>query len=197
MTLFHLARHARHTQQDHILAGRTCDPPLSRVGCGEAHHLAELMIERRPAALYSSPRLRAFETARAIAEAARLAVSIHQAFDEIDFGDWSGARINALSCDARWRKWNDARATARCPGGESIADVLARVLAGLHDLAERHPAETVAVVSHAEPIRTLVLHCAGGSFGDFLEVDIPTASIVSVAWNGGAPRLAERAEAAE
>lgn len=178
MTTLHLIRHARHTLQDVILVARTCDAPLSSQGRADAAHLAR-QVGPGLAAIYSSPRRRALETARAIAQVAKTPLSIEPAFDELDFGEWSGRTYSMLDEDPRWRDWNAARASARCPGGESMADVLDRVSRGFCAIAAPETG-AVAIVSHAEPIRAVVLHCSNRSFNDFAAVEAPTASFVTI-----------------
>lgn len=196
MTLFRLIRHARHARQDDVLAGRSLDAPLSLVGRDEAARVARQIGHPGIAGVFASPRRRAVETAQAIAAVARQSVEIAPEWDEMDFGAWSGATFAALAQDPRWREWNERRATARCPGGETMAEALERVLSGLRRLALLRPGHEVVVVSHAEPIRALALHCLGLSFNAFATFDIPTASALSVEWNGDGPRLvAERREA--
>ena len=53
--------------------------------------------ERAPAAVYASPLERTRETARPIARRLGLRVRTDRGLLECDFGEWTGARLNALS----------------------------------------------------------------------------------------------------
>jgi len=95
----------------------------------------------------SSPARRARETAAALG----LLVSSDPAFNEQDFGDWTGRSHEEIRRDSEavydefWR----AAAGNRPPGGESFVEQIARVRAGIEAL----PAGDVIIVAHAGTIR--------------------------------------------
>ena len=68
-------------------------------------------------------------------------------------------------------------ATERPPGGESMADVLARVGAALDALVERHPGEDVVVVSHGGAIRAAVAHALAVDAGRALHLSVYNLSL--------------------
>ena len=59
--------------------------------------------------------------------------------------------------DPQWRRWNQYRAFTRTPAGDSIREVQERVLAHFRKLEQTFDAETIAIVTHAEVIRSVVL----------------------------------------
>lgn len=98
-------------------------------------------------AAYCSPARRTVETALALGLA-----PVHDAsFREQSFGAWTGRRHTEIARelgDAYEIFWRKA-ATNRPPGGESFADQIARVAAGLSAL----PAGDVILVVHSGTIR--------------------------------------------
>ena len=54
-------------------------------------------------------------------------------------------------------EWNEARATARIPGGESMMQVQARAVAELVRLRDNHPGARIALVSHADVIKSVLI----------------------------------------
>jgi alpha-ribazole phosphatase len=98
-------------------------------------------------AAYCSPARRTVETALALG-----LDPIHgDAFREQNFGAWTGRRHSDIASelgDAYAIFWRNA-ATNRPPGGESFADQIARVAAGLAAL----PAGDVILVAHSGTIR--------------------------------------------
>ncbi len=74
---------------------------------------------------------------------------------EIDFGDWEGRAWSDLP-RAQLDLWAADVAGYRMPGGESFADVVARVGEALTDLREPH-----LIVSHGGVIRA-AWHLLGG-----------------------------------
>jgi broad specificity phosphatase PhoE len=75
-------------------------------------------------------------------------------------GTWEGLRradILARSPeDAAHHQGWESDPTCAPPGGESFADVQARVVASVQDMAKRHAGVSVVVVSHVGPIKALL-----------------------------------------
>ena len=57
----------------------------------------------------------------------------------------------ALEDDPAWRRWNEERGLARCPGGETMAEAVARSCDFLFSLP---PGEAICV-THCDVIRAL------------------------------------------
>ena len=72
-------------------------------GRHEAGLLAGALADRPLAAVVSSPRERALQTAAPIAATQGLAVLEDAGFDEIDYGDWTGAAFASLEGTPAWR----------------------------------------------------------------------------------------------
>jgi broad specificity phosphatase PhoE len=161
---------------DHVLCGRMKGVGLDSHGNVQAKRLADALSGKSIDLIQSSPRLRAQQTARPIAQRLGLALETTEGFDELDAGEWTGLSFQALKADPRWREWNTRRGSARPPGGESMAELQARVVAHLNSLRHRSR-ELVVIVSHAEPIRAAILHYRHMSLDRFSEVSVEPASI--------------------
>jgi broad specificity phosphatase PhoE len=172
-----LIRHAAHVELGRVLSGRRRDVALSREGLEQAEIVADLLGTAPMAAVYSSPRERAWYTARDIAEPHGLTVQIHDALDEVDFGTWTGMSFADLEQELAWHEWNKARGSARCPGGESMTEAMRRALGALEAIAERHPGETVAAVTHCDIIRAVIAHALGLPLDNLLRFDVDPASV--------------------
>ncbi|MFW5947215.1 MAG: histidine phosphatase family protein [Gemmatimonadota bacterium] len=182
----------RHASADHVgrrLAGREPGVHLDERGRAEAAALARLLADTPLATLHTSPRERATETARPIAHALGLEPVVDPAFDEIDFGAWSGRTLDALEGDPEWEAWNRFRSTARPPGGETMAEVLARALDGVRALGAAHPDAWVAVVTHCDVIRPLLAHFAGMPLDLLLRLEVGTASVSAIELHPWGPRI--------
>ncbi|MCA1577335.1 MAG: histidine phosphatase family protein [Acidobacteria bacterium] len=156
MTIFYLVRHASCNGLGEKLWGRREGVCLTENGKAEARQLAERFREVKLNAIYSSPLERARETAEAIARLGGFEVALSDAFNEIDFGNWTGRSFAQLAGDERWRSFNTRRSITSIPGGESFLDVQARVVAELKRLSLEHPDERVAIVSHADVIKAAI-----------------------------------------
>lgn len=133
-------------------------------------------LERHaPTAIFASPRRRTQETAGIVAERFGIDVTTAVELDEIDFGDWTGARFADLAADLRWSAWNAHRATARCPGGESQAEAQARALAFAFEAAAS--AERPLLVTHCDIIRSLLCWEERRSLDDIHSVSCEPGSL--------------------
>lgn len=176
-TTFFLVRHAAHALLDRVLVGRMPDVRLGEPGREQARRLGRRLAGESLNAIYSSPRERCRETADAIAQTCGLPVAIAPDFDEIDVGEWTGCAFSALQNDARWQAWNTARSSTRCPGGESMPEVEARAVRGLATLQESASDGRIAIVSHSDVIKAIILHHLGLSSDDFGRIEVGPASI--------------------
>ena len=184
-----LVRHATCAQLDRVLLGRTIDEPLDLRGEGQARALARRLIAFPELAIHSSPRRRARHTAGIIAAQRESVVTIAPLMDEVDFGSWSGRTLAALADDAQWQRWNQYRAVTRTPAGDSIRDVQARAMAYFRKLQQTEDARTVAIVTHAEVIRSVVLLAMQASAEDYRRVQISPASMTLLSIQGTQLRL--------
>jgi broad specificity phosphatase PhoE len=173
--IIYFVRHAIHALVTQALCGRS-DTPLSYEGRAQADSLAAQFSRKQIDLVQSSPRRRAGETAKPIAAATRNVVQTVGQVDELDTGEWTGRSFESLSADPRWDAWNSAREEARPPGGESMGELQARVLAHLEVLRSCGKRSAV-IVTHAEPIRAALLHYLAMPLRRFAEIQIDPASI--------------------
>lgn len=188
MTVFYLVRHALHDRLGHAIAGRT-DVALSDAGHAQARRLAERLSRERIDAVQTSPLLRTRQTARPIAERLGLEAEPVPAVVEIDFGEWTGRRFDELEADPRWRRWNAMRSTSRAPEGETMIEVQARFVDHLSRLSRERPGGRVALVSHGDPIRSVLAHWLGMPLDLFLRLEVSPASLSVIGLDEGGPRV--------
>jgi ribonuclease H / adenosylcobalamin/alpha-ribazole phosphatase len=177
---FLLVRHAAHVELGRVLSGRRRDVALSPAGLEQVAILADLLGTEPLAAIYSSPRERAWYTAREIAEPHGLKVISDDRLDEIDFGDWTGRSFAELEGEPLWSAWNEQRATARPPSGESMAEAIERAYAFLTEAAAEHEGAAVVALSHCDIIRGLIARILGLSLDNILRFDVDPASVSRV-----------------
>lgn len=178
MTTFLLVRHGAHDWLARGIAGRLPGVSINPQGWLQAEELVRRLDGREIAAICSSPQPRAQETVAPLAGRRRLPVRSLDAFDEIDFGEWTGLDFAALERDgARWRQWCERRSQAQPPGGETIRQVQERALGGLEQLRERHPAGAVLIGSHGDVIKAVIASVLGMSLDELERFEIAPASI--------------------
>ena len=189
MATFLLIRHGLTDDVGVRLSGRAPGLHLNREGRAQAAALADSLEGVRIAAVFSSPLERAIETARPIAERRGLSIEIAVGFSEFDFGEWTGRTHAELQTDPTWQRFNAVRSTTRPPGGESMLDVQCRAWAALVNLDERYPAAVVAIVSHGDVIRGVLLEAAGIPLDFVHRVEISPARISILQFSRGGPAV--------
>ncbi|MGD9127543.1 MAG: histidine phosphatase family protein [Planctomycetia bacterium] len=147
----------------HILQGQRSDPPLSALGEDQAARTSRLLAEVPFTAFYSSPLLRAVQTAQVIAEPHGLEVTPVDELIEVDVGKWDGwdwGRIERETPEA-YRAFLDDPSVHPYYGGETSADVLRRGDPAIRALCGRHLGETICIVAHNVMNRTFLANLLG------------------------------------
>lgn len=189
MTRFLLIRHGMTDLVDKAVSGWTPGVHLNDEGRAQAAKLAERLAGAEVKAIYSSPLERARETAEPISRRFGLEVQIVEEVGEIVLGEWTGRELSDLNNEPLWRRFNSLRSLTRAPGGETQLETQARMIAALERLRERHPSQTVAVVSHGDPIKSAIAYYAGIALDLFHRIEISVASVSVVAVGDYGPRI--------
>jgi probable phosphomutase (TIGR03848 family) len=177
MTTFLLIRHAQTDSAGTALSGRMGGVHLNEEGRAQADELARHLRRIQVAAIYSSPLERAKETATPLAARFGIEVQSLNEIGELNFGDWTGHRLDDLAGDAQWHRFNAMRSMARIPGGEMMIEAQARMIAALERLRLAHGDETVAIISHGDIIKAAVAHFLGVPLDLFQRIEVSPASI--------------------
>lgn len=184
MTRILLIRHGATDLLGRTLYGRMPGVHINSEGRAQATALAQGLRRRyRLAEVISSPMNRALETARPLADAQALAVSLDEAFNEIDFGSWMGKTFEELHNVDLWKRYYKFRATTRPPEGESMMNVQSRAWEGIARILERHEHEqdaSAAVVTHGDVIRALLLLVLGMSIDHIHRIEASPASVSEI-----------------
>jgi broad specificity phosphatase PhoE len=139
------------------------DIALSDAGQARADAVAGALAGHAVAAVYASPLERTRTTAEIVAKRHRLDVRTDTAFRDMGFGAWEGLTADEVaerSPDA-WRMWRTAPHALATHEGERLADVADRVGSALARLQQAHAGSTVVLVTHAVPVRLIVLAALG------------------------------------
>ncbi|HKV17426.1 MAG TPA: bifunctional RNase H/acid phosphatase [Mycobacterium sp.] len=178
-TRFLLLRHGQtqlSTQRRYSGRG---NPALTEVGRGQAEAAAEYLGKRGGIdAVITSPLQRAHDTAAKAAEALGLDVTVDDDLIETDFGAWEGLTfLEASEQDPQLhRKWLRDTSVPP-PGGESFDSVAERVQRVRARVISEHAGETVLVVSHVTPIKTLLRLALDAGPGILYRLHLDLASL--------------------
>lgn len=169
---------ARHGQTEYNRLGRfqgQQEVPLDETGREQAQELAQRARAYGFQALWSSPLLRARETAAAVSAAVGLQPREDARLMETDAGDWTDrtfAEVMAQAPDA-FAAFVAGDAGFAFPGGESFAEQEVRVSAALEEVA-LGPLPAL-VVCHGMVIRAAL---SARSNGEYTFERVPNAAIV-------------------
>ncbi|MEX3559540.1 bifunctional RNase H/acid phosphatase [Corynebacterium sp. LK2522] len=171
------------------------NPPLTELGRRQALAAAQALASRfgtgedcQVSAVVASPLGRCQETARAVGEVLGLDVDTDDGLIELDFGAWekltfSEAHERDPQLHAKWLK-DTAVAT---PGGESLQQLHRRVRQAREKLVKRYAGKTIVLVSHVNPIKSLVAQGLGGGPSLFERFFLDLASLSEAEfWDDGA-----------
>lgn len=172
-----LIRHGTTPRVGKGLTGWLPGHSLDENGRKQADHLSGRLAAVPLTAIYSSPLERAAETAAPLARRLGLEVQIREEFGEVHFGDWQGKDFGEIERDSRWSPFNSYRSFTRPPGGEMMLETQARMVRGLLNLLEAHENEIVAVFSHADAIKSALMHFLGIPLDFHTRLEILPASI--------------------
>ncbi|WP_138310577.1 MULTISPECIES: histidine phosphatase family protein [unclassified Clostridium] len=179
----------RHGQTDWNVQGRIQgrqDIPLNAAGRSQAGMLALGMKERPVSAVYSSPQLRAMETARALAEDQGVEVISVPELVEIGYGNWEGRTAQDILTRERklYEEWWQHPATVAPPGGETLNQVDARCKKAW-DRIKREMRGDTAVVAHGGTLAHFIVHLLEGR-QDAEEIVVGNASITTMEYDPAA-----------
>ncbi len=164
--------------------------PLNQNGESETKRLADLLRSRSIHALYSSPVLRARQTADILASTVQLPVRVDRGLTEIDVGEWVGRFWVELADDLVRQKFYASPEDARPPGGETLREVQARAVSFVEGaMAEVGRASKdsgqVLFVSHADVVRTIIAHYLRLDLRTIRQVRIDHASLTALTVGDG------------
>ncbi|MDO5494708.1 MAG: histidine phosphatase family protein [bacterium] len=160
-------------------------PPLTARGREQARRAAELVGRMgelwedlpAPAAVWTSPMVRARETAREVGERLGLEPVVVEELREGDFGRWQGLTGEEIEQDwpGELDRWHHEGVEA--PGGESFPQVAERVRSIAGRALAAHAGETVVLVCHSVVTRTGIGTLAAMDPGTWYDLRVPAASV--------------------
>ncbi|MDQ6748933.1 MAG: histidine phosphatase family protein [Candidatus Dormibacteraeota bacterium] len=158
ITTILLVRHADVHNPGDVVYGRLPRFGLSVTGREEAERTAQHLRSEPLSAIYSSPQLRARQTARAIAAEHRsLRVSVTQSLAEVRTS-WQGTP--SVEMAARRYNFYDPQGH---PADETLDQIAARIMRWIAAMLSRHAGQEIVGVSHGDPIMLARVLLTGGT----------------------------------
>jgi probable phosphomutase (TIGR03848 family) len=178
-----LARHGRTAANaDGVLAGRSKGIHLDEAGVEQASSAATRLDGVPLARAVTSPLERCRETAKILLHGTGTRPRVDSRLVECDYGEWAGQKLRDLMKQPLWKTVQGQPSAARFPGGESLADMSARVVAAVrgHDAAveaEHGPEAIWLAVSHGDLIKAVLADALGMHLDAFQRIVVHPGSL--------------------
>ena len=174
----------RHGQTAWNEQGRFCghtDIPLSMIGRRQVRKLASQLQHRPITAIYSSDLSRARETSEIIAKKRQTDTIVSPAWREIHFGAWEGLTYNEIATLSHEQLdfFTDPERVAP-PEGETLTEVLQRVMPALYGIVQSEHHDEIVLVSHAGTLRGLLCTLLGMPLRNQWQLRINTGSLSAI-----------------
>ena len=164
--------------KEQIFRGRI-DVALNEVGVAQARTVQATLKDVQINAIYSSPLSRALETARVVGKSRNCEVKIEEGFIDIDFGKWQGLSHQKVKEEYKelYEMWLNKPQMVTFPEGEGLEEVQRRSMKALEKVIEKHPEETLAIVSHRVLNKVLLCTVLGLDLSHFWYIKQDTCAI--------------------
>ncbi|HEC69782.1 MAG TPA: histidine phosphatase family protein [Candidatus Omnitrophica bacterium] len=176
----------RHAETDYNLKTKYCgfsNPPLNSKGILQAKKLKSKLIRLnfKVDRVYSSDLKRASETAKIVFK--NKSFELSSDFREMNFGIFEGLNYQEImqKYPQIYIRWIDEPLNIRLPKGEGLVDLSRRVKRGLSKIFTQNRAETIAIVTHAGPIRIILCEILNYKLEHFWKIkqDISALNIIN------------------
>lgn len=190
-TTLWIARHGQVVGHDVIKFNGHNDVDLTDHALLQMRWIAGELRGEPVAAVYSSDLRRASRGAAMIAEALGAPHVERPALRELCHGELDGVSL----ADARrthpdlWDRFLADPEGFRFPGGESFADLRARVLPEIARIRAAHPGQEALVLTHLGPCRVVLADVLGLGGGSLLRLQLDYGSLSRVEYDAEEPTL--------
>jgi broad specificity phosphatase PhoE len=187
VTSVYLIRHGQTAwNREEIFRGRT-DISLNEVGFREAELIGEYLKGKDIHVIYSSPLLRARETARRIAQVFNLKVLSLEGIIDMSFGKWEGRPLKEVQIFDKelYLQWREKPHLVRLPEGETLDEIRVRAMAAVEGVLRFHHGMNIVLVSHRVINKVIICSVLGIDNSHFWQIAQDTAAINLIQFKEG------------
>ena len=156
MTTLILIRHGESEANCKGFFAGQFDASLMPRGSEQAKKTADFVVNKyAPVKVYASDLKRAYSTAEPLAQLLDVDIITDERLREIYAGKWQKMSFDELEKNFvdDYSVWINDIGNARCSDGESVKELSIRVMEALNDIAKENDGKTIAIATHATPIR--------------------------------------------
>ncbi len=168
------------------------DSPLTERGRLQIERLAARLAAREQpiAVVYTSPLGRALTTAQILVAAlGHPPLVLEPGLAEFNMGAWEGLTYRQLAYEKRLWERMAADPHFAPPGGESAVGFARRLLHSFGAIRQRHPGQTVLIVSHGGALATALALLLYGDGSRWHALQLANGSLTELEWVEERPRL--------
>lgn len=143
---------------ERILAGRAKGFPLTDQGIQQAEQIGTFLKSFNVSKIYCSPVERAEHTARIVADKVGLNCTVDERLTEIGMGSFSGMHYDEMlkKHGNVFLKFYQNHPIVEENGIETFSSVKNRILDMVSHCSQKHEEETVLLVTHMDPIKSMI-----------------------------------------
>ena len=178
MILYILRHGESEGNKDKKFRGRS-DFPLTERGKRQAEEAAGFLDDKEISIVYSSPLIRAYDTAKIAVRKKNLDVIKDEDFNNIFLGSWEGRPKIEIEKNfpEEWRIWTSAPESLSVGGMETLEAVQKRSVRRVNEIFEEKKERNVLIVSHRAVIKPLIAGLIGIEKPFFWKLHIDTAAL--------------------
>lgn len=151
----------RHGETDWNRSGRVMGDqsiPLNQAGERQAQACADLLSRTPITGIFTSPVLRAVQTAEILRQGHETPLQHISALREIGVGGWLNRYWRDFADDPAKRDWYTQPDVARPSGGETLREVQRRAVTAVERVIDTSQDRPYVFVSHGDVIRAILAH---------------------------------------
>lgn len=182
VTTVFLVRHGDTRQTDEGRLYTDPEAELTNKGCEQMRAMADWLQAEEPAKLFSSSSKRVRSSADIIATHLGLETTLVEAVNAWRVGTWEGRtylEVKKAEPDI-YKAWSADPISNAPPEGEAIRDVYERATSAVRLIVKENEGKKIALVSHAEVVRALLVEALGMPLENYWRISVPTGSIAKV-----------------
>src|SRR5215203_4212150 len=165
------------------------DPVLSAAGRDQARRAADSALLQGSAftEVLTSPMTRCQETARIVAAALDLSITVDRDLREMDFGMWEEMTFDEVQdrYPDDLLRWTQSAWASPTGSSESIAAVVDRMGSVAARLASRYAGGSVLAITHVTPMKALEAHALGAPPAGLFHMEVSSACFSRITYSAG------------
>lgn len=198
MTTLLLIRHGESEANRNKVFGGQINPDLQERGVMQAELTAKFIAENyKVDKIYSSDLKRAYRTAQALSDILNMEIKAEKRLREIYAGKWEGVKFEELKVayPEEYNVWLTDIGNAVCTEGESVRELGERIHGILTEIAEENDEKTVAIATHATPIRVMISMIETGGISEMKNIPwVTNASVTEITYDNGNWKIVEKSK---